>query len=111
MICEGRRWLELPLLEAERAWAHAMELKAALETKPNSVKRAHAVRRLTKAARSACLLASLAAQRGTDRTALEAHVYAAYMTGLALQEKQTDWPTALASFTRAQCVSPPICPA
>lgn len=90
------------MLEAERAWAHAMELKAALETKPNASKRAHAIRRLTKAARAACQLASLAAQRGTDRTALEAHAYAAYMTGLALQEKQTDWPSALDAFTRAQ---------
>ncbi|KAK9844951.1 hypothetical protein WJX74_009011 [Apatococcus lobatus] len=99
---KNERWLELPLLEAERAWAHAMEMKAALETKPNASKRAHAIRRLTKAARSAGQLASLAAQRGTDRTALEAHVYAAYMTGLALQEKQTDWPAALDAFTRAR---------
>ena len=93
----------MPLLEAERAWAHAMEMKAAVETKPNASKRAHAIRRLTKAARSACQLTSLAAQRGTDRTALEAHAYAAYMIGLALQEKQTDWPAALDAFTRAQC--------
>lgn len=79
-----------------------MELKAALETKPNASKRAHAIRRLTKAARAACQLASMTAQRGTDRTALEAHAYAAYMSGLALQEKQTDWPSALDAFTRAQ---------
>lgn len=79
-----------------------MELKAAQEAKLNGNQRAHALRRLTKAARSACQLASLASQRGTDRTALEAHVYAAYMMGLALQDRQSDWPAALSAFSQAQ---------
>ena len=98
------RHLLIPLVNAERAWAHAQELKAAVaqgcpEAAP---KRHHAIKRLSKAAAWAAQLAHLAGERADPRTALEAEAYSSWMSGSALLERETDWPAAVAAFLRAQ---------
>ena len=75
--CRRRHFL-IPLVCAERAWAHAMELKTASRGE-NARKRHHAIKRLSKAAAWAAQLASLAAARSDARTALEAEAYASWM--------------------------------
>lgn len=42
--------------------------------------------------------------RPLGRSALEAEGYSAFVTGNMLLEKESDWPTALAKFSRAKCV-------
>ncbi|KAK9814357.1 hypothetical protein WJX72_004470 [[Myrmecia] bisecta] len=96
------RYLEIPLVNAERAWAYAMELKNQVEEKPDPRKRLHLIRRLAKAARWAGELARVAAQRCDVRTCLEAEAYLAWMSGNVLLEKEVDWETALAKYLRAQ---------
>lgn len=67
-----RRHLHIPLVQAERAWAYAMDLKSELEEKAEggslAAKRQHLTRRLAKAARHAGELAALASQRCDART-------------------------------------------
>lgn len=68
------RWLcshlHIPLVQAERAWAYAMDLKGQLEDAPAAAapKRQHLVRRLSKAARHAGELVALASARCDART-------------------------------------------
>ena len=88
-------------MNAERAWAHAMELKTASRG-DNARKRHHAIKRLAKAALHAAQLAALTAARSDARTALEAEAYASWMSGNVLLERESDWGAALSRFTRAQ---------
>jgi len=76
-----RSHLLLPLTNAERAWAYAMELKAAFARggEDSARKRHHAIKRLAKAASWAAQLAALAAARADARTALEADAYSSWM--------------------------------
>ena len=62
------RHLHIPLVQAERAWAYAMDLKSQLEQKAEASTRHHLIRRLAKAAQHAGELAALAAQRCDART-------------------------------------------
>lgn len=98
------RHLLLPLVNAERAWAHAQELKAAVaQARPDAAaKQHHAVKRLSKAAAWASQLAQLAGSRADARTALEAEAYSIWMAGNVLLEKESDWAAAVAAFLRAQ---------
>jgi hypothetical protein len=97
----ARRHFLIPLVSAERAWAHAMELKTASRG-DNARKRHHAIKRLAKAAAHAAQLAALTAARSDARTALEAEAYASWMGGNVLLERESDWGAALSRFTRAQ---------
>lgn len=56
-----RRWLLIPLVSAERAWAQAMEIKKDNEDRPLPHRRHHSIRRLTKASAWAADLARFAA--------------------------------------------------
>lgn len=67
------RWLHIPLYDAERAWAYAMELKHATDG-PTSRMRFHLLKRLQKAAKLADKFAELCAHRADDQTSLEAEV-------------------------------------
>ena len=91
-------------MNAERAWAHAQELKAVVaQARPDAAaKQHHAVKRLCKAAAWAAQLAQLAGSRADARTALEAEAYSSWMAGNVLLEKETDWAGAVAAFLRAQ---------
>ncbi|XP_013142982.1 PREDICTED: signal recognition particle subunit SRP68 [Papilio polytes] len=70
------RLLCVPLLQAERAWAHAMQLRQEANTEPR--KKFHLVSRLKKASGHAQTLLQLCESGACDaRTQLEARAYAA----------------------------------
>jgi hypothetical protein len=73
--------LLIPLTNAERAWSHAMELKAVFARggEDSARKRHHAINRLAKASAWAGQLAALAASRADARAALEAEAYSSWM--------------------------------
>ncbi|KAK2075844.1 hypothetical protein QBZ16_001585 [Prototheca wickerhamii] len=84
------RHVHIPLVSAERAWAHAMDLKNEADSVPDAAApmRAHLKRRLSKAAAHARDLLALAQARCDARTALEARAYADVMTGRAALEAE-----------------------
>eukprot|EP00887_Chlorella_sp_A99_P002852 scaffold6.g2852.t1 len=108
------RHIHIPLVQAERAWAHAMELKnqarhyrlssgvAHVEQEMEPQKRHHLISLLSKAAAHAAELVRLASQRCDARTQLEAEAYSSWMAGSMLLEKESDWEQALARFVRAR---------
>lgn len=96
------RFLHVPLVSAERAWAHAMDLKNQIEQNMEPAKRHYLVRRLTKAVAHAAELVQLTAERCDARSNLEAEAYSAWMAGTLLLEKETDWEGALSRFLRAR---------
>ena len=74
LIC-STRYLYLPLVDAERAWAYSMQLKSESNTEPR--KKYHSISRLRKAVQHAKLLASLCdSDKCESRTKLEAQVSA-----------------------------------
>jgi len=100
------RFLQIPLVLAERAWAVSMELKREVEAgaagDAAARKRQHALSRAAKAARWSGQLAALAAACGDTRTALEAEAYSAFVAGGHALDRERDWPCALASFQKAR---------
>ena len=67
------RYLHIPLMDAERAWSHAMELKLLANTELR--KKFHYIRRLRKAASHASQLEELCHAEACDaRTKLESQV-------------------------------------
>ena len=101
MVTEPR-WLLIPLMSAERAWAQAMEIKRENEDRALPHRRHHSVRRLAKAGAWAAELARLAAETCDARGALEAEAYSAWMGANALLERESDWARAHALFSRAR---------
>ncbi|XP_026750266.2 signal recognition particle subunit SRP68 isoform X1 [Galleria mellonella] len=97
------RLLGVPLLQAERAWAHAMQLRQEANTEPR--KKFHLIARLKKACSHAQTLLQLCEQSGAcdARTQLEAGAYAAWLGGALLLELQ-QWRRAADSLQRAQLV-------
>ncbi|CAG4980185.1 signal recognition particle subunit SRP68 [Colias croceus] len=104
------RLLCVPLLQAERAWAHAMQLRQEANTEPR--KKFHLVSRLKKACSHAHMLLQLCEQSGVcdARTQLEAGAYAAWLSGALLVELQ-QWRPAAESLKRAQIVLEKLCAA
>ncbi|KAI3436731.1 hypothetical protein D9Q98_006146 [Chlorella vulgaris] len=96
------RQLHIPLMQAERAWAYAMDLKSQLEQKVVTQKRQHLIRRLSKAATHAAELVALTSQRCDTRTQVEAEAYSLWMAGSVLLEKESDWEGALARFLKSR---------
>ena len=97
------RHLYIPLVSAERAWAHAMELKKDVANGEGR-KRMHLIKRLRKASLWAARLASLCAAKGDGRTALEAEAYSSWMAALLLFEQEADWEGAATKFLRTRTV-------
>ncbi|XP_026750274.2 signal recognition particle subunit SRP68 isoform X2 [Galleria mellonella] len=96
------RLLGVPLLQAERAWAHAMQLRQEANTEPR--KKFHLIARLKKACSHAQTLLQLCESGACDaRTQLEAGAYAAWLGGALLLELQ-QWRRAADSLQRAQLV-------
>eukprot|EP00743_Colponemidia_sp_Colp-15_P000913 GILK01001006.1.p1 GENE.GILK01001006.1~~GILK01001006.1.p1 ORF type:complete len:594 (+),score=96.02 GILK01001006.1:52-1782(+) len=95
------KFLEIPLFNTERAWAYAMQLKAASE--PNPRARFHTVRRLSKAVQWSKTLSQLCAQTTDPKTALEAEAYASQMEANLFLERET-YDEALTRFIRARTV-------
>ncbi|KAG7302778.1 hypothetical protein JYU34_012741 [Plutella xylostella] len=103
------RLLCVPLLQAERAWAHAMQLRQEANTEPR--KRFHLVSRLKKACAHAQTLLQLSESGACDaRTQLEASAYSAVLSGLFLLELQ-QWRAAAESLQRASLVLDKLCAA
>ncbi|KAF9806480.1 hypothetical protein SFRURICE_001275 [Spodoptera frugiperda] len=104
------RLLCVPLLQAERAWAHAMQLRQEANTEPR--KKFHLVSRLKKAYAHAQTLLQLCEQSGVcdARTQLEAGAYAAWLGGALLVELQ-QWRPAAEALHRAQLVLEKLCAA
>ncbi|XP_064480527.1 signal recognition particle subunit SRP68-like [Ornithodoros turicata] len=100
---DGLRLILLPLVQCERAWAHAMQLRQESNTEPR--KRFHLLGRLRKAVKHANILTSLceAWSQCDARTRLEAQAYDAWMQGALAFELQ-QWGPALESYGRAQAI-------
>ena len=80
----------IALCIAERAWAHAMELKSASEGNSGKSKRNVYIKRIKKAAKHMKELEDLVAATCDDTTKLEMKCYAAWMRGNYCTETR-DW--------------------
>jgi signal recognition particle subunit SRP68 len=100
---DGERILYIPLMNAERAWSYAMQLKHEITESDSSRLKFSMMSRLQKAAAHSKQLSDLCAARGDDRTILEAQAYAAAMAGYLLLEKE-DWKDALENFVAASSI-------
>lgn len=95
------RFLYIPLINAERAWAYGMQLKQEANTETR--KRFHLLRRLRRAVVHSSNLLRLCEKCGRcdTRTKLEAQAYAAWMLG-NVQFEQQQWKEAFENFGNAQ---------
>ena len=78
-----RLHLEIPLLQAERAWSYAMQLKQDYEHDQveNGRRNRHMIQRLSKAVKWSEQLNKLCDKVGDSRTALQAQTYGLLMQG------------------------------
>jgi signal recognition particle subunit SRP68 len=103
LVAKDSRYLLLPLICSERAWAYAMQLKSESNTEPR--KKFHLLNRLRKAVKHAEQLEALCNQQKTcdARTKLEVQAYTAVMSGHLKFEMQA-WNDALQFYIRAQTI-------
>ncbi|CAF4097079.1 unnamed protein product [Rotaria magnacalcarata] len=103
LVAKDSRYLLLPLICSERAWAFAMQLKTEANTEPR--KKFHLLSRLRKSVRHAEQLETLCNQQKTcdARTKLEVQAYTAVMNGHLKFEMQV-WSDALQFYIRAQAI-------
>lgn len=97
------RYLLIPLMSAERSWAHANQLKQEANTEPR--KKFHLVRRYKKAVKYALSLQAIciSSPKCDARTKLEASAYAAYLSGLFFFETE-EWHKAMDHLKKAQTI-------
>ncbi|XP_030372284.1 signal recognition particle subunit SRP68 [Scaptodrosophila lebanonensis] len=96
------RYIHIPLISAERAWAYAMQLKQEANTEPR--KRFHLINKMRRACFYALQLQELCNSEAFDaRTKLECEAYVAWMHGTLHFELQL-WKTAGEHLKRAQVV-------
>ncbi|XP_029456323.1 LOW QUALITY PROTEIN: signal recognition particle subunit SRP68 [Rhinatrema bivittatum] len=101
-ILSDNRYLLLVLMDAERAWSYAMQLKQEANTEPR--KRFHLLSRLRKAVKHAEALGWLCESDRVDaKTKLEAQAYMAYLTGM-LHFEQQQWKEAMESFNKCKTI-------
>eukprot|EP00118_Oscarella_pearsei_P017162 m.169314 g.169314 ORF g.169314 m.169314 type:complete len:591 (+) comp38984_c0_seq2:48-1820(+) len=101
-VVTDSKFLLLPLMNAERAWAYAMQLRQLANTEPR--KRFHMARRLKKAAKHAVSLSKLCETGICDaRTKLEAQAYSVWMNG-NLKFELREWQEALDLFKEASTI-------
>ncbi|TGZ33038.1 signal recognition particle subunit SRP68 [Temnothorax curvispinosus] len=101
MVSEDK-FLQVPLMMAERAWSHAMQLRQESNTEPR--KKFHLISRLKKAAAYSLQLQDLIENINCDaRTKLEAQAYVAWMNG-SLQFELQLWKQAMENLKKAQVV-------
>ncbi|KAI4894849.1 hypothetical protein NFI96_018294, partial [Prochilodus magdalenae] len=99
---KGFTYLLLVVMEAERAWSYAMQLKQEANTEPR--KRFHLMARLRKAAKHGEQLEKLCeSQRVDAKTKLEAQAYTAYLTGMVQFELQ-EWKAAMEAFNKCKTI-------
>jgi signal recognition particle subunit SRP68 len=109
-IAENHVYLHLLLLTAERAWAHAMELKAVHSSDAKGLTgrtRSHIISRLDKGARVAErmveILSDTAASGAIHINLLEAKAYASLIRGAERFEKR-NWESCLKSYATARII-------
>ncbi len=104
-VVKNERYLLLALMNAERCWAHHLDLAREQEQQKdsNSRIRFHALKRLKKAAHWARQLAQLCDVRADERTRIEATAYSSWMAGLLAREKLA-WREATDAFFVAQTI-------
>lgn len=96
------KFLYLPLIQAERAWGYAMQLKQEANTEPR--KKFHLISRLRKAVTHALHLEYICQSPLCDaRTKLEAQAYSAWMQGTLHFELQ-EWKLASEKLLLAQTI-------
>ncbi|XP_056135873.1 signal recognition particle subunit SRP68 [Lampris incognitus] len=101
-MLSDNRYLLLVLMEAERAWSYAMQLKQEANTEPR--KRFHLLARLRKAAKHGERLEKLCESPNVDaKTKLEAQAYTAYLTGMVEFELQ-EWKPAMEAFNKCKTI-------
>lgn len=101
-MLSDNRYLLLVLMEAERAWSYAMQLKQEANTEPR--KRFHLLSRLRKAAKHSEKLEKLCESPHVDaKTKLEAQAYTAYLTGMVEFELQ-EWKQAMEAFNKCKTI-------
>ncbi|XP_023119487.1 signal recognition particle subunit SRP68 [Amphiprion ocellaris] len=101
-MLSDNRYLLLVLMEAERAWSYAMQLKQEANTEPR--KRFHLLARLRKAAKHSEKLEKLCESPRVDaKTKLEAQAYTAYLTGMVDFELQ-EWKLAMEAFNKCKTI-------
>uniref|UniRef100_A0A7N6AW08 Signal recognition particle subunit SRP68 n=1 Tax=Anabas testudineus TaxID=64144 RepID=A0A7N6AW08_ANATE len=101
-MLSDNRYLLLVLMEAERAWSYAMQLKQEANTEPR--KRFHLLARLRKAAKHSEKLEKLCESPRVDaKTKLEAQAYTAYLTGMVEFELQ-EWKRAMEAFNKCKTI-------
>ncbi|GAP86279.1 putative signal recognition particle 68 kda protein [Rosellinia necatrix] len=110
-LAENHEFLHLILLTAERAWAHAMRLKAVHSADTKGITgrtRSHIISRLSKSARTAEHLVHIlsdtsTAAAATDKDILEARAYAAMVRGATDFESQ-NWEGCMKSYATARII-------
>ncbi|KZC13746.1 Signal recognition particle 68 kDa protein [Dufourea novaeangliae] len=96
------KFLQVPLMMAERAWSYAMQLRQESNTEPR--KKFHLISRLRKAATYSLQLQELIENVNCDaRTKLEAQAYVAWIHGSLHFELQL-WKNAMENLKKAQVV-------
>uniref|UniRef100_A0A4W5RQY3 Signal recognition particle subunit SRP68 n=1 Tax=Hucho hucho TaxID=62062 RepID=A0A4W5RQY3_9TELE len=96
------RYLLLVLMEAERAWSYAMQLKQEANTEPR--KRFHLLSRLRKSAKHGERLEKLCESPRVDaKTKLEAQAYTSYLSGMVRFELQ-EWKAAMEAFNKCKTI-------
>ncbi|KAI7808146.1 signal recognition particle subunit SRP68 [Triplophysa rosa] len=101
-MLKDNRYLLIVLIEAERAWSYAMQLKQEANTEPR--KRFHLLARLRKAAKHGEQLAKLCESPCVDaKTKLEAQAYNSYLTGMVQFEMQ-EWTSAMEAFNKCKTI-------
>ncbi|XP_056405412.1 signal recognition particle subunit SRP68 [Hyla sarda] len=101
-MMSDNRYLLLILMDAERAWSYAMQLKMEANTEPR--KRFHLVSRLRKAVKHGEELERLCESDRVDaKTKLEAQAYSAYLNGM-LQFEQQQWQDAMKAFNKCKTI-------
>ena len=96
------RALLIPLVQSERAWSYAMELKEVVAKKRKAQCRQHLLKRMRKAVSHANELVDACTRVGNEQTALEADAYASYIAGISVMEQGKDWTSALKKLLRAK---------
>ena len=100
-VVDDLRYLQVLLMNSERAWSYSRELKAENEAYDLPRKYFHKKKRLAKASQWAEKLHALCVECADDRTALEAQAYASWMKATYLLECST-WETSLTHFAVAR---------
>merc|ERR1719482_1395809 len=97
------KFLYIPLVAAERAWAYGMQIKSdnATSSHVSARSRAHAMRRFGKAVKLAEELKAQVAKHGDARSQKEASAYLAFLTACYATERE-QWTEANSALSECQ---------